>query len=343
MRKGMIRPRTFASPPDEDDKEYKYRHNANAKSKNVWIVMFVLALLMLGVVTRLAAGTMEHGSAVEIASSKAHAPARHVRGGLEEEGEDDDEDLDSEDDEGDDDQQHVQTEGDDDDENENDDDDDDDADHQGEEEDDEGNDSFHDEDEDNHDGEEEHDGEEASHEEEQVEREDEVHQAANTEVHLEKLSEESDKPKMSIETYFSNLGKKTVNISPSGSYKYVLVHAKDFQDEGAYIVQGCPSKSKTCKHPDAARTARTPLATHGLSSRVLGGGRVTRHHLRKSKKAGLISIFGYSRTYGRCTDCNKIACQLVAHAYPEYVVRWSNAGYLESDERAISDWIKCSV
>mmetsp|Transcript_12763 Transcript_12763/g.20647 ORF Transcript_12763/g.20647 Transcript_12763/m.20647 type:complete len:322 (-) Transcript_12763:545-1510(-) len=147
---------------------------------------------------------------------------------------------------------------------------------------------------------------------------------------------------MSIDSYFLNLGKKVVNISPYGSYKYVLVHARDKQGGGAYIVQGCSPKIKTCKHPDAARVVKTSLTSHGIEAKVLGGGRITRHHLRKSKKSGLISIFGYSRTYGRCEDCNKKACDFIAASNPNYVVRWSNHGYLESDESGIRDFVKCS-
>ncbi|GBG31909.1 Sex-regulated protein janus-A [Hondaea fermentalgiana] len=152
-----------------------------------------------------------------------------------------------------------------------------------------------------------------------------------------------DDKRLTIDAYFSNLNKKTVNISPSGSFKFVLVHAKDKNGDGAYIVQGCSHRSKTCKHPDAARTVRHSLAKYGLSGTVLGGGRITRHHLKHSERAGLISIFGYSRTYGHCDDCNKKVCDFVAAAYPEYLVRYSNQGYLESDESRIkSSFIKCS-
>lgn len=153
-----------------------------------------------------------------------------------------------------------------------------------------------------------------------------------------------DDKRLTIDAYFANLNKKTVNISPSGSFKFVLVHAKDKNGDGAYVVQGCPHKSKTCKHPDAARTVRHSLARYGLQGTVLGGGRITRHHLKHSEKAGLISIFGYSRTYGRCEDCNRKVCDFVAAAYPDYVVRYSNQGYLESDESRIkSSFIKCSA
>jgi hypothetical protein len=149
-------------------------------------------------------------------------------------------------------------------------------------------------------------------------------------------------PKLPIEAYFVQLDRKSVNISPSGSFKFVLLHAKDSNGDGAYIVQGCSYKSKGCKHPDAARYVTKHLEAHGIEPRVLGGGRITRHHLRKSKKAGLISIFGYSRMFGRCEDCNKKACVFIAQAYPDYVVRWSNQGYSEGDEYSIKDWEKCS-
>jgi hypothetical protein len=158
----------------------------------------------------------------------------------------------------------------------------------------------------------------------------------------EKSKFPADKPRMTIESYFLNLAKKSVNISPRGSFKYVLLQAKDLHDDGAFIVQGCPSKNLACKHWEAARPARSSLASHGIDSQVVGGGRITRHHLRKSAKAGLISVFGYSRSFPKCADCNKRACEFVAAAYPDYVVRWSNQGYLEFDEYSITDFQKCS-
>jgi hypothetical protein len=158
----------------------------------------------------------------------------------------------------------------------------------------------------------------------------------------EKSKFPADKPRMTIESYFLNLAKKSVNISPRGSYKYVLLQAKDLHGDGAFVVQGCSSKNPACKHWEAARPARSSLASHGIDSQVVGGGRITRHHLRKSTKAGLISVFGYSRSFPKCTDCNKRACEFIAAAYPDYVVRWSNQGYLEFDEYSITDFQKCS-
>jgi hypothetical protein len=158
----------------------------------------------------------------------------------------------------------------------------------------------------------------------------------------EKSKFPADKPRMTIESYFLNLAKKSVNISPRGSYKYVLVQAKDLHGDGAFVVQGCSSKNLACKHWEAARLARSSLTSHGIDSQVVGGGRITRHHLRKSTKAGLISVFGYSRSFPKCPDCNKRACEFIAAAYPDYVVRWSNQGYLEFDEYSITDFQKCS-
>ena len=75
----------------------------------------------------------------------------------------------------------------------------------------------------------------------------------------------------------------------------------------------------------------------------MGGGRITWHGLRKSKrKLGVISIFGYSKTYGACEDCNKNACDIIYKQYPDYVVKYSNQGYTEKDEYKIRDFIKCS-
>jgi hypothetical protein len=68
--------------------------------------------------------------------------------------------------------------------------------------------------------------------------------------------------------------------------------------------------------------------------------------MRGSKYLGLISIFGYSKTFaardGLCDDCNARACDLTATANPGFLVRWSNRGYAAKDEQKVDDWVKCS-
>jgi hypothetical protein len=150
---------------------------------------------------------------------------------------------------------------------------------------------------------------------------------------------------LSIESYFVNSGGQVVDIDKEGSYKYVLLKVEDGEGGSALLVRGCPHIEKTkCKHANAAERARKELEARGFRTMVMGGGRITRHPSKKiSIKAGYVSIFGYSKTFGACEDCNKHACALIKSAFPDHGVKWSNAGYVESDEKKINptDWTRC--
>lgn len=137
-----------------------------------------------------------------------------------------------------------------------------------------------------------------------------------------------------------------MEIDREGSYKYVLIKMEDNFGGKALLVRGCPHKEGThCKHADAFARAKADLELRGYRAVVLGGGRITRHRSRhtKGQKEGYISIFGYSKTFGACDDCNKLACNLVKASYPDYGVKWANEGYLESDERKVrvDSWTRC--
>lgn len=158
-------------------------------------------------------------------------------------------------------------------------------------------------------------------------------------------SDKRDRSK-TIESYFVNFGGRVVDIDKEGSYKYVLVRMEDLFGNKALLVRGCPHKEGThCKHADAFARAKAELELRGFKATVLGGGRITRHPSRhqKGQKEGYISIFGYSKTFGTCEDCNKQACSLIKASYPNYGIKWANEGYLESEERKISDssWTRC--
>ena len=76
--------------------------------------------------------------------------------------------------------------------------------------------------------------------------------------------------------------------------------------------------------------------------KVLGGGRVTVHRSRKVANHRYLSVFGYSKTYGRCDDCNRRAAELIAASDPSNLtVKYSpDAGYAASDEAKINAWTK---
>ncbi len=334
MRKGVIRPRSFGAPPDADDDKYKNGKGLRGLRANRGVIialmtMFVLALMVV------ALGGGGESTSVSVSVNVDVVDALHDEG-LENDVDDEGEEGEERDDDDDDDREESNEE------------------NQVEE----NGDSQH--------GEEEED-DHGVHVDEDGEVTVDIFSTLASLDSLERRSRRSrggsstlrhghasattagvvgesplNLPQMTIESYFTMLDRKTVNISPSGSFKFVLLHAVDNNGDGTYVVQGCSYKSKGCKHPDAARYVSKHLEAHGIKTRVLSGGRITRHRLRKSKKAGLISIFGYSRLYGKCEDCNKKACTFIASAYPDYVVRWSNQGYSEADESAIKDWEKCS-
>lgn len=59
----------------------------------------------------------------------------------------------------------------------------------------------------------------------------------------------------------------------------------------------------------------------GLGGRVIGGGRITCDHERR-----VVSVFGYSRTFGRSAGCNKRTAGLIS-THMRYKVAWSDDGY----------------
>ncbi|KAH9259313.1 hypothetical protein BASA81_002356 [Batrachochytrium salamandrivorans] len=153
-------------------------------------------------------------------------------------------------------------------------------------------------------------------------------------------------PARSVQSYFANFGGNVVEIDKEGSFKYVLVRMEDSSGDSALLVRGCPkSEGAHCKHHHAFSRAKAELELRGFVATAKGGGRITRHpsRHRAGQKEGYLSVFGYSKTFGACQDCNKIACTLIKAAYPDYGVKYSNEGYLESDERKIADssWAKC--
>jgi hypothetical protein len=169
---------------------------------------------------------------------------------------------------------------------------------------------------------------------------------ANREQPQAKHNDDSRDRSKTIESYFVNFGGRVVEIDREGSYKYVLVRIEDIFGSQALLVRGCPHKEGThCKHADAFARAKAELELRGFKATSLGGGRITRHPSRRQKgqKEGYISIFGYSKTFGACEECNKIACALIKASFIDHGVKWANEGYLESDERKVRDeaWNRC--
>ena len=148
-----------------------------------------------------------------------------------------------------------------------------------------------------------------------------------------------------LESYFVNYGKRVVEIDREGSFKYLLLGIEDEQGTQASLVRGCPPKEGLkCKHLDilhrAEKDAEAKAGSYKLS--VLGGGRITRHRSKSKSTKGYISVYGYSKTYGHCEECNAQAAKLVSESLGKsYKVKWSNEGYSESDEHKVKhEWVK---
>eukprot|EP00908_Phaeocystis_cordata_P025525 Transcript_7977.p1 GENE.Transcript_7977~~Transcript_7977.p1 ORF type:complete len:293 (+),score=60.85 Transcript_7977:115-879(+) len=112
-----------------------------------------------------------------------------------------------------------------------------------------------------------------------------------------------------------------VRIAP-GTWKYVLLQAEDWRGRRALLVRNQADRSY---HAEMADGARTELSASGLKAlHVLGGGRIAH-----DAAARTISVYGYSKTYGRCSPCNQLAAELIraAPAYRHFAVTWSNEGY----------------
>jgi phosphohistidine phosphatase len=117
-------------------------------------------------------------------------------------------------------------------------------------------------------------------------------------------------------------------IVDSGRWKYVLaqVRVAGRDDEAALVVR---ARRGTTWHADNFASLRDEEA---MSSRaadggdvvafVVGGGRIARDDERKT-----ISVYGYSKTFGRCPGCNERTAIILREEFPEYETTWSDDGY----------------
>ena len=105
-----------------------------------------------------------------------------------------------------------------------------------------------------------------------------------------------------------------------GLWKFVLVVVSSAQGEHRQVVRSYAGYRYHAQM--AERLAELEVRPRGLSSRVLGGGRIERTVATK-----VIHVYGYSKTYGRCAKCNQKVAEVSQRLYPLYTVTWSNDGY----------------
>ena len=75
-------------------------------------------------------------------------------------------------------------------------------------------------------------------------------------------------------------------------------------------------------HAENYDVTAAPLKALGIHVRVVGGGRIKRDDAAKT-----ISVYGYSKTFGRSPGCNEATAEMIRAALPGYRVDWSDEGY----------------
>ncbi|XP_059058400.1 14 kDa phosphohistidine phosphatase-like [Achroia grisella] len=110
----------------------------------------------------------------------------------------------------------------------------------------------------------------------------------------------------------------TVDIDPSGVFKYILIKlydTKQSEDDFVYIVRGY---YRCNYHSDVYDEVQEKL--HPLDCETVGGGRIS--HEPSIKK---IHIYGYSQGYGKAD--HEITAKLIKAAFPDYKITISDEGY----------------
>uniref|UniRef100_S4PGJ4 Sex-regulated protein janus-A n=1 Tax=Pararge aegeria TaxID=116150 RepID=S4PGJ4_9NEOP len=111
----------------------------------------------------------------------------------------------------------------------------------------------------------------------------------------------------------------TVDIDPTGVFKYILLNVYDGQKDAAnpqmVIVRGYQRCNYHSDIYDEVQEKLTPLECEPL-----GGGRIS--HDPDNKK---IHIYGYSQGYGKAD--HEVAAKIIKDAFPGYTISVSDEGY----------------
>mmetsp|Transcript_16459 Transcript_16459/g.38440 ORF Transcript_16459/g.38440 Transcript_16459/m.38440 type:complete len:101 (+) Transcript_16459:725-1027(+) len=75
-------------------------------------------------------------------------------------------------------------------------------------------------------------------------------------------------------------------------------------------------------HAENYERAADELQQMGVKCTVVGGGRIDMSHSERK-----VSVYGYSKTFGRAKGCNEKSAGLIREALPTYDVTWSDKGY----------------
>lgn len=104
-----------------------------------------------------------------------------------------------------------------------------------------------------------------------------------------------------------------------GTWKFVLVELTAPGGEQRCVVRSYARLRFHAENYDRLMEGLRPL---GIGGKVLGGGRI----IKDSEKQTL-SVYGYSKTYGRSKGCNQATADILQRANPGWAVTWTNKGY----------------
>eukprot|EP00472_Partenskyella_glossopodia_P010287 CAMPEP_0197515796 /NCGR_PEP_ID=MMETSP1318-20131121/810_1 /TAXON_ID=552666 /ORGANISM="Partenskyella glossopodia, Strain RCC365" /LENGTH=194 /DNA_ID=CAMNT_0043064259 /DNA_START=1017 /DNA_END=1601 /DNA_ORIENTATION=+ len=112
-----------------------------------------------------------------------------------------------------------------------------------------------------------------------------------------------------------------VHIEP-GVWKFVMI---DISTPGSNLSSKKIVRSFANLHYHAEMYSRAfehELKALNANIRVIGGGRID---FRPEEK--FISVYGYSKTFGRAPGCNEATAKLIQERFPDFQVKWSDDGY----------------
>mmetsp|Transcript_21789 Transcript_21789/g.44168 ORF Transcript_21789/g.44168 Transcript_21789/m.44168 type:complete len:237 (-) Transcript_21789:340-1050(-) len=108
-----------------------------------------------------------------------------------------------------------------------------------------------------------------------------------------------------------------VDISPQGTFKYVLIQAEDKKGGKKYLVRGSTAYDY---HVYCARPTVDALKEKGFTAEVLGGGRMAHKPTQQR-----LDIYGRSHSFGR--EDKSITATVCQTLFPSYYITTSNEGY----------------
>ena len=104
-----------------------------------------------------------------------------------------------------------------------------------------------------------------------------------------------------------------------GRWKFVLLEISLGSTQKRLIVRALQGLRYHAENFDATRRLLRPL---GVRCKVIGGGRIVRDSENRS-----ISVYGYSKTFGRAPGANEKTAEILREHFPDYSVEWSDKGY----------------